>query len=240
MRVLLLILSVLTPILIWAQARGGEIVGQVLDERQRPVVGARVAVHVLPSRGAKVEPFQASTLTAADGTFGFSVPQGDFRVCTQLPGSELLDRCLWSEKPPLAAVKTGQRTAMRPIVMRRGQAVSVSLEDPRALLREAKSTRPPVGNRGDEVLVGVTALNGMFLPMPVHKRDRTSREHRIFVPRDTPLRISVHSPGLNLADSEGKAIDSSRGHVFNARIANDRSKRRFVFRVTGKRAEGGE
>ncbi len=231
----ILLASVAGATLVCAQDRNSQIVGQVRDERQRPVNGARVDAYLLPESGAKVKPFRASALTAPNGTFKLSVPSGVFRVCVQLRRTELLDPCTWSAVPPRASVPANRTVQLPPIVLKRGYPLSVRLEDAQGLLLVQDKGKRAAG----QVIVGVSAPNGMFLPMPVRGRSATARDHQLFVPRDTALRVSMHSRGFTLADESGAAVDAAKGHQFSAKLAGERSRRRFVFRVTGLRPEGG-
>lgn len=53
------------------------LLGQVRDERLRPIHGAQVSISVNPTPGSREKPFYQSTLTGADGIYRFRVPQGN-------------------------------------------------------------------------------------------------------------------------------------------------------------------
>ena len=58
----------------------------------------------------------------------------------------------------------------------------MQLNDTGTVLAQAAANRT-----GNTVVVGITAANGMFHPMPVRQTNATLREHVAMVPRDTPV-----------------------------------------------------
>ena len=80
------------------------LLGQVRDERLRPIHGAQVSISVNPTPGSRDKPFYQSALTGPDGIYRFRAPQGNYRLCAQLPNSNLLDNCTWEANP--AAIRT--------------------------------------------------------------------------------------------------------------------------------------
>ena len=120
------LMAVLTLIL--ANPLAGQdspLLGQVRDERLRPIHGAQVSISVNPTPGSRERPFYQSTLTGPDGIYQFRAPSGSFRLCAQLPNSNLLDNCTWESAA--AAVRTDgkQQTLAAPITLKRGIPVEV-------------------------------------------------------------------------------------------------------------------
>jgi len=226
-------MALLGPTWLWAQAGGGTVSGQVLDERQRPLHGARIDISAVPGTVARFQPFQAARLTAADGTFTFNVAAGSYRVCVQLHNSDLLDPCMWSKKPPTADVRSGQTIRMTPLVLMRGYPLTVRLTDAKGLLAQETSKRS-----GNAVLVRVTDANGMPHPMNLRQQNATAREHVMLVPRDTPVNISLYNQGFQLADDKGNAVAGAGAHIFTVKIAGERNPRNFTFVVTGVKPAG--
>jgi len=224
----LLMTALLAPSWLQAQAGSGTVSGQVLDERQRPLYGARIDISAVPGPLTPFRPFQTATLTAADGTFTFNAAAGSYRVCAQLRASDLLDPCMWSKKPPVIDLKPGQTVRMRPLVLMRGYPLTVRLTDAQGLLAQEAAKRS-----GKAVMVEVADANGLPHLMPVRQQDPTAREHVIVVPRDTPLNISLHNQGFQIADDKGNAVASAGAHAFTAKIAGERTPRVFTFVVTG-------
>ena len=220
--------------LLWAQAPNGQIVGQVRDERLRPVAGARVDIHAVPVGKTLPKPFQASATTKADGTYLIAVPSGTFQVCANLRGSQLLDSCTWTTAPARAIVAGGQRLELAPIVLKRGHLLTVRLDDARGVLAQEERKRG-----GARLLVGISTRYGMFRPM-ASRRLPTGRIHEVLVPRDTPLEVSLHGRGFALADEKGAAVDVRRGHQVSLKLEGDRSRKQLVFRINGVQDDGGK
>ena len=205
------------------------ITGQVRDQRLRPINGARVHAYIVPDGSRSVVPFQTSTLSSSDGGFQLAVPAGTFRICAELRKSELLDTCTW-EAPVKVTTVSSQTLQIPPIMLRRGYPLTVRFEDPQSLL-----PAPAVGKaQPNQVVVGITAPNGMFLPMPIRSRGPAAREHRLMVGRDKSMVVSIHAHGLGLSDDKGSALDAGKGHQFTTKIAGDKAPSTFTFRITGK------
>jgi hypothetical protein len=208
------------------------LLGQVRDERLRPIHGAQVSISVNPTPGSREKPFYKSTLTGPDGVYQFRAPPGSFRMCAQLPNSDLLDNCTWESA---AAVRTDgkQRTLAAPITLKRGVPVEVYLEDAGKLLADVESK-----GRKTPLLIGFRGKHGMFVPMKPHSKTEKGREFRLLVPRDTRLDLSISSRSVSIANDKGVALDVASGKGTNLLISGSRTSRRYVFRVTGKQAEG--
>ena len=220
----LLLIGVCGVVLAHGQVQAGKILGQVRDERLKPIAGARVDISLKPASGSRVKPFLAAMLTHADGTFQVSVTAGTYSVCASIPNGELLDSCLWND-PVLPSVRQGETVRLIPITLRRGYPVTVRIEDPGKVLADSKA---PLDRR--RVLVGVNLPNGMFLPAPRQDKNQTLLVHRVFVPRDSLVPLFVHAKGLSLDDEKGFAIDTDKPQRVNVKIAGEHSKRDFVFK----------
>ena len=62
--------------------------------------------------------------------------------------------------------------------------------------------------------------------------------YEVRVPRDTRLDLSISSRSVSIANDKGVAMDVASGKGTNLLISGSRTSRRYVFRVTGKQAEG--
>jgi hypothetical protein len=211
----------------YAQTGNGTLTGQVLDEKQRPVHGARVEISLVPVGKGAFAPFQAHQFTTATGGFSFSLAAGSYQVCAELPKSDLLNPCVWG-KPGQTAVTAGKTTAMAATVLKRGYPLTVQLADPKGALAQFGGKATP-----NVVVVGVSAPDGMFHPMPVRQNNGALREHVMVVPRDLALAVTVHSNGFDLLDGTGKAIAFGQPYRFTAKIAGEKSPSWFGFTVNG-------
>lgn len=100
-----------------------------------------------------------SAVSARHGIFRASAPAGVFRICAQLPGSDLLDSCVWSRTPAEIVVAPSRTALVPPVVLRRGYAMTVEVEDVQQVLRKE------AGKKGGPYLnVALAAPNGMYAP----------------------------------------------------------------------------
>jgi hypothetical protein len=206
----------------------GTIEGQVVDEHLRPIVGATVSISAVPRAGVKFQPHLTSAVSERHGIFRVSAPSGVFRICAQLPGSELLDSCVWSRTPVEVAV-TGPRTVLvPPVVLRRGYAVTVEVEDAQQVLRKEAGKKS-----GPRLNVALAAPNGMYVPLKRNTKATGADEFVAFIPRDTGVGFSLEAQRLKIKDDKDKELDLKRAHKFEARIAGEKSPKRFKFRITG-------
>jgi hypothetical protein len=227
MKRLIMALGLAGPV--WAAT----ISGQILDSRERPIYGARVDVSAVAGSAA-FKPFQASKLTLRDGTFTFTVNAGSYRICASVRKNVVLNPCVWSKTPPQATVTQNQTLVMKPLVLARGYPLTVQLNDTGTVLAQAAANRT-----GNTVVVGITAANGMFHPMPVRQTNATLREHVAMVPRDTPVQVSVVNRGFAMTDASGKAVPSGAApYQFSAVIAGEKKPRVFAFSVSGLQKAG--
>ena len=208
------------------------LLGQVRDERLRPIHGAQVSISVNPTPGSRDKPFYQSALTGPDGIYRFRAPQGNYRLCAQLPNSNLLDNCTWEANP--AAIRTdGKLQALAaPITLKRGIPLEVYLEDTGKLLADIESK-----GRKAPLLIGFRGMHGMFVPMRAHSKSDKGREFRLLVPRDTRLNLSISSRSVSIANDKGAEMDVKNGKGINLLISGSRTSRRYTFRVTGKHPE---
>ena len=214
-------------IAVWGQ--DSNLSGHVRDERHRPVQGALVTLSLSPPPGARVKPFLSTAKTARDGTFAASVPQGTYRLCAQLPDSQLLDSCTWAAGPGTISTGGARTLALPPITLKRGYPLEVAVEDGGKVLTELASRGP-----AKPLLIGVRGGNGMFRPLTLRSKRGETQEFSLLVPRDTALELSVSSRDVTLADDKGAALDASKGAKTGVKISGARTQRRFTFRVTGR------
>jgi hypothetical protein len=202
------------------------IAGQVRDQRLRPIYGARVHAYSVPDGSPSTSPFHTSVLSGKDGTFQAATPAGTFRICAELPNSLLLPTCIW-EKPLQVKAVANQVTQVSAITLRRGYPLTVQFQDPTALLPAPALGRAAQG----QVVVGIKAPNGMFVPMPVRLQSASVREHALVVAPDTQVMASICTKGVALADASGNKIDASKGYQFSAKIAGGKTPTKFTFQV---------
>lgn len=226
--ILLMSICLGSSLLAYGQARNGRILGQVRDERLRPIAGARIDVSLVPTAaGAKIKPYLTAALTRRDGTFQIDVPPGMFSVCAALPKSDLLDSCLW-DVPLRPNVQAGGTVHLEPVMLRQAYPLTIRIEDSGAVLASSKGT---IGKR--QILVGVSLPNGGYLPAPLRTKTQNLRIHQVLIPRDTPVSLSVFAKGVRLNNEAGAALDTNKTLRVEVNLAGERSKRQFVYTVAG-------
>src|SRR5262245_58933192 len=96
--------------------------GKVVDDRGQPVPNVWIKpIGIQQAEGLQTRQVQLQTRTNADGSFGLvGLPPGRYQLCAQLPSSDLLSPCRWSEKPPEITVFPGQVRRGVTIAMSRG------------------------------------------------------------------------------------------------------------------------
>jgi hypothetical protein len=180
--------------------------GKIVDDRNRPLAGATVWVHIRPGASERPRPYSAWTRSGPDGGFRIAgVPAGDFVACAQLPGSPYVDGCFW--EAPRKFVLTGSaRLDVGTLRLRQGHQLRVRIDDPSGELQAARKAR-----RATDLRLGVWTGNGSFYPLRLLYREPNREEYGAIVPYDAPLRLMVQARRSLLADERGAPIDHSRG-----------------------------
>lgn len=221
---------------VWAQeVKQGTLRGQVVDERQRAIQGAVVSISILPEKSGKTIPFRAKALTQRFGDFQIQAPPGRFMVCASLPGSNLLDSCLW-EKAPLTVVMSERGASEAPtIILRKGVAVGVAVDDVQNLVEVESAKRS-----GKQVSMEMRLPGGMLIPMKEEGRQGVTRLYQAYVPRDVKFELLVAGNGFDVRDDKGAAIDTAKGHKVSMLVSGERTAKSLRFRVAGLKAEQGK
>ena len=184
----------------------GQITGQIDGPDGKPLPGAVVSAHLVPSGTAKVKASAASAVTATSGSFSISnLAPGTYRICAQSPTVAALDPCQWSATPPTITVSSGQPAKLPTVTLAKGHPVQVHIDDPQQLL--VTNAKKP----GVHLLVGVWTPKGLFVAMPITSTQATGRDHQTFIPYDTPLTLSVHSKAFKMTDANGAPVDQQKG-----------------------------
>jgi len=204
---------------------GGDLIG-----------GAAVEMVLIdpPNQGTSRRPrvqFVRSVLTGTEGAFHFEqLPLGKYAICVRISESEWLGSCTWGAQPLVAeVVETASKTVE--VVLRKGAAISVQIEDVGgALARHEEKTA------GAHLLIGVGGDDKLFRPAQIITNDGTSRLYRSVVPFDTPVRLVVASALFRLADERGAPIEATTTAV-PVRVASGQVLPPVRLLVTGTRIQ---
>ncbi len=229
----------MTRLVIWSlaagmiaeAAAGGGIAGRVTDGSGAAVSGAGVMASLQPpSAAGPFTPFTATAASGADGSFTMAgLPAGTYRLCAEHRAAGMLNPCLWSDEPILAAVAEGQTTQGRDIRMAKGAVLTVRLNDPRGLLSRYLGKTP-----GAHILVGIGRGTAPFMAATPSAADDTGRELTLLVPVDTPLQASVFSSFFSLADETGAR--AKKGLKIPVTVASGGGGKRIVVQGMGAAA----
>ena len=87
-----------------------------------------------------------TSVTNAAGAFQFAaLPDGDYTLCPRVPNSAWLNPCDWNFPTPTATITRSAPTASVNIILKRGAAVSVRINDPGQLLPQNEGKTPGAG-----------------------------------------------------------------------------------------------
>jgi hypothetical protein len=203
-------------------AQAGSVTGLVTDESAKPIAGALITAH-----RATLPAASGSATAAVQGTFQIGgLAPGSYTVCVQVPGTDFLDTCEWAILPPRVDVKAGQAVTGLRFKLKKGAILHVRLNDPRKLLEPAAS-----GKTVPYVLMGVQTAKGLLHPAALVSKDATGRTHAVMVPFDTPLKFTLYSPHVALADEKG--APAGHGPIVPITLPSGASPKPLTFNVTG-------
>jgi hypothetical protein len=138
-------------------------------------------------------------IVAADASGSFQadgLAPGQYIACAEAtPG--LLDPCHWSASAPNFTVSAGQTTSGVKIVMAKGPAVWVHVNDPQQLL---KSVTGPVDL---DLQIHVVTSKGVHYSAPIQSSTATGRDQVITIPFGTSVSLQVLAAHLAISDQSG-------------------------------------
>jgi hypothetical protein len=182
---------------------GGVITGSLRGDDGTAISGAYVGLHLLrpypPGRLRATEWFATS---GAGGSFRFDVPYfGQYRLCAQVPNSTWLNPCEWGLQPPVTSLSSAQKSVSLTMVVKRGVAIPIRVDDPGQLLKlhEGKTA-------GAHLLMGVPSDSFVFHPATMVSTDANGRNLQVVIPFDAPIKLVVSSAFFRLADAAGQPL----------------------------------
>ena len=208
----------------WAQAPG-TISGAVVDEHGK----AKSGVWVTAVR-ATLPPARAMVSSDKNGAFVLpNLIPGDYRVCAQVPEGGYADPCQWAgmapNPKPAVTLRQGQGVANLRIALDPAHPLQIRVNDPQGLLTAAHPER--------HVVVGVFSGAGLFYAAPLKSADAAGRLHQIWIPFDTPLKLSLLGKSVTLSDERGLAVSAAGATAPVSRARNGPPAVPVVYTVTG-------
>ena len=138
--------------------------------------------------------------SAPDGSFSFSnLAPGSYRLCVQVPAGGYLNPCSWSPTPTTVTIAAGKPTTGYQLKIAAGSVLKVRLNDPNIVLKSALTAPVPV-------ILGVRTPSALFEPFVMRARDASGSDHEVTIPFDLPVKVSVQSKQLSLANSNGTPV----------------------------------
>jgi len=167
-------------------------------------------------------------VTGTGGTFQITgLRDGKYRLCAQVPGTAWLNPCQWALQPIAVALSDTQPTASVTIVMKKGAAVPIRVDDPGQLLSQHEGK-----TAGAHLLVGVGNDAFAFAPARVMSQDATGRNLEVVIPFNSTAKISVLSSFFRLADATGLPLPKT-GVTIPILVPAGQRPPAITLRVTG-------
>lgn len=242
----------LASVSVWAQSSGATVSGTLQDESGKPISKALVVLTIQPAPPPAVtKPYYAATESAADGTYMIgNVPEGEFRLCAQAPGTRFLNPCEWgggvagglggpvsgavegpSPGAPVLAVKgtTSVNAGITELV--EGYLLRVEVSDTQNVVKDN------VRKLGDAHLgFEVRGLGRTLLLRPI-PGGRTENEYGVVVPFDVDLDLVTHFNKFEVADEEGLSAVAEKQLTRRMRFAKADAAKSVKIRVSGVKAQ---
>ncbi len=185
----------------------GVISGNLAGDDGSAIVGGRVDLLLLTPPQLKRGAPQMfwSTASGSGGAFQVSgLSPGSYRICAQVPASVWLNPCEWGLKPPQVTLSAAQPNATVKVILSKGVAVRVRVDDPNHTLAQREGKTP-----GAHLLLGVATDASSFRLAPIVSQDASGRYYQVVIPFGATARIVASSSFFRLSDGNGAALPSS-------------------------------
>jgi hypothetical protein len=178
-----------------------EIGGRILDESKKPVPNAIVVAHLSSIDGPVAATESAGAVTDERGRFTITgLGGGAYWLCVDVPQTDFLNPCGWSDPPPLVRVERGKQSANNDVQLERGVMIHIRVEDPQKLVttpgKEVANFRPVMFAKGKPHW-GVWSSSG-----------RNGHDYVLVAPADTDFDLGAQGDELQVDDESGKALDA--------------------------------
>ena len=214
---------------------GGAILGKVQGEDGTVLAAAKIFISRDPSISAGSAAGTANApspspnqLSRPDGTFGFTgLHPGVYRLCASFSGTVWLSSCEWGGPPPKVTVGSEQVVDKIVLTLKKGQPLSIQLNDPGNLVTANQKTTP-----GAHVLLGVKTDSGGFHPANPVSSSALGQKYSVLVPTGSTVNVIFYSATFKLQDQLGKPVPQA-GTTISVTTAAGQSPSPLVLAVTG-------
>ncbi len=181
----------------------GQISVTVKGEDGSVVSGAGVYLKRTLAQGAPPRQRTDWSATASvAGTVTFNLlPNSQYTLCAQAASGNWLNPCEWGAARSAAVLSAAQRAVDTTLVLKRGAAVSIRVDDPGGLLAQNEGK-----TRGAHLLLGVRSDALIFHPASIVAEDSGGRTYEVTIPFDAKVNVVVASSFFRLTDAAGAAL----------------------------------
>jgi len=172
-----------------------------------------------------------SATTSAAGAVTFDLlPNGQYTLCAQAASGSWLNPCEWGAARPTVVVSAAQRAVSTTLVLKRGAAVSIRVDDPTGLLAQNEGKTP-----GAHLLLGVRSDAGIFHTASVIAQDPGGRDYSVTIPFDAKVNLVVASSFFRLADATGAPFAASGAAAVPVAVPSGQAPPTLRLAVSGHR-----
>ena len=193
-----------------APLNSGVISGALTGDDHTAIAGGRVTLILLlpPPQSRPRQPQDPPrqsvwfAISGAGGSFRFTgLSVGTYEVCAQVPGTLWLNPCEWGLQPPAASLSDAQPTVNVTMVLKKGIAVPIRINDPGKILDQNEGKTP-----GAHLRLGVRNDAAGFQTAPIVSKDQSGRFQQIIIPFNANVNLVAQSSFFHLLDSNGTPL----------------------------------
>jgi hypothetical protein len=236
-----------------AQAQTGATVsGGVQGPDGKPIASAFVVLAAQPPKdNVAFRPYYAATESNAAGVYKFdNVPEGQFRICVQAIGTNLLNPCEWGVQvaggltsemtevvqglnsgAPMIAVKGAGNVNAGMTKLIEGYLLRVQVNDVQNLVKDNMKRLSDAHLSFEVAGVGRTQL---LRPLPGNK---AINEYGVVVPYDVDLDLTTHFNRFNIVDEDNASAKADKRLSRRIRIAKGTEAPTIKIKVNGVEAQ---
>ncbi len=171
-----------------------------------------------------------ATASAAGAVTFNSLPNGQYTLCAQTASGNWLNPCEWGAARPTAVVNAALQAVETTLILKRGAAVSVRVDDPGGLLAQNEGKTP-----GAHLLLGVRSDALIFHPASVVAQDSAGRTYQITIPFDAKVNLVLASSFFRLTDGMGAALAASGSATIPVAVPSGQTPPTLRLVVSGRR-----
>jgi hypothetical protein len=207
----------------------GVIAGRLTGDDGTSIAGGHLSLQLVPPYPpGRLRQTEWSAVSGAEGAFRFeALPDGKYRLCTQVLNSAWLNPCEWGLRPPLVSLPGAQPIVSVTMALKKGAAVPIRIDDPGQFLSQNEGKAP-----GAHLLLGVDNDAFVFRPAPLTSQDANGRNHQIVVPFNSIVKLVVYSSFFRLSDSVGIPLPRA-GVALPVTVPSGQQPVTITLRVTG-------